>query len=120
MALNVGPVQAEIRRIAERMEKGAQRGLNRCGQELLARASAECPIEEGTLVRTGQVVTRDGSVGVGFGHGGAEEYAVYVEEDLTKHHPHGNAKFLGNNHPAMNSEGTYLRIIGQSVEQAMG
>lgn len=120
MGMNVGPVQAEIRRMAAKMERGAQRGVNRCAQELLTRASAECPIEEGTLVRSGQVVTRDGSAGVGFGFGGAEEYAVFVEEDLSKHHDHGNAKFLGNNHRQMNNDGTYLRIIAQSVQQAMG
>lgn len=120
MAFNVGPVQAEIRRIADKMEKGAQRGVNKAAQELLARASADCPIEEGTLVRSGQVVTRDGSAGVGFGHGGAEEYAVFVEEDLTKNHPHGKAKFLGSNHRQMEADGTYLRIIGAEVERAMG
>lgn len=120
MGMNTAAVEARIRALGVAMLAGAQRGVDKCAQELLTRSVGDCPIEEGTLQRSGRVVSRgDGSAGVGFGSGGAEEYAVYVHEDGTAHHDHGTAHFLSKNHRAMEAAGTYLQIIGNEVQRGM-
>lgn len=64
----------------------------------MAESKQEVPVDTGALRASGTVLspefTEQGVV-VQMGYGGAAvDYAVYVHEDLTKHHPVGNAKFL--------------------------
>jgi len=70
------------------------------GEQLIAEAKQETPVDTGALRASGHVQQptingRQVEVVAGFG-GVAAPYAVYVHEDLTKHHPVGNAKFLEN------------------------
>lgn len=65
---------------------------------IMADAKARTPVDTGSLRGTGHVQPPQGegdetSVTMGFG-GPAAEYAVFVHENLTAHHPVGEAKFL--------------------------
>lgn len=115
MAWDTSQVEARIRAFEKDCRKAAAKGCEDAAHELLTRASALTPIEEGTLVRSGKVVANEQGAAVGFGHGGAEDYALIQHEDLTFRHDAGRqAKYLEEPHRAMADE--ILQIIGRRVQ----
>ena len=101
---------AKLKNRPEAMRKAVAPAAFMEAEETMAASKPLVPVDHGFLVGSGhvQLPVFDGdSVSVGFGYGGvagsgnqgetnAEDvgYAVYVHEDLTKHHPHGQAKYL--------------------------
>lgn len=73
-------------------------GLYREAEEIMTLSKTLVPVETGTLRDSGFVdppVTSGNVVTVRLGYGGeAEAYALKQHEDLTLHHPNGQAKFL--------------------------
>jgi len=87
-----------LQRLAQRAPAQAGRLLVRQAEGIMGTAKALCPVDTGALRASGHVQAPvvDGSrisVTLGFG-GPAAPYAVYVHENLTAHHPVGQAKFL--------------------------
>ena len=92
----------------------AARALRHEGQEVLARSLDEVPVDTGALKASGRLLPQSGGViqvgntmevQVAFGST-AEDYAVYVHENLEANHPHGKAKYV---------EGPMLRqVVGIS------
>ena len=79
--------------------KGAQ-GLYEAGQMIVTDAKRRVPVDLGNLKGSGYVTAPTATPGgtnveVGFG-GPAADYAIYVHEDLSAHHPVGEAKYLEN------------------------
>ena len=115
MAWDTSAVEARLRRLEADMRKAAVRGCEDAADELLTRASQLCPIEEGTLVRSGKVVTGDTGAAVGFGSGGAGDYAVPQHERLDYRHDNGRqAKYLEQPHRAMAPE--VVGFVGRRVQ----
>ena len=93
-------VTERLRRLGGDSTRVLSAALYQEGEGLIAEAKQETPVDTGALRASGFVAQPavEGSkvtVQVGFG-GQAAPYAVYVHEDLSKHHPVGNAKFLEN------------------------
>lgn len=108
-------VEARIRKFEQDCRKAAVKGCEDAADELLTRASAICPIEEGTLVRSGKVVTGETGAAVGFGHGGASDYAIPQHERLDFRHDNGRqAKYLETPHRAM--AGEVVGFVGRRVQ----
>jgi hypothetical protein len=70
-------------------------------EPILEQAMIYCPVKTGALRDSGYItVDQEGLGGVisaeiGFAKGGIPDYAIYVHEDMTKHHePPTQAKFL--------------------------
>lgn len=85
----------ELRRAM--MAKGAQ-GLFEAGNMIVTEAKRRVPVDLGALKGSGYVTAPTATPGgtnveVGFG-GPAAGYAIYVHEDLSAHHPVGEAKYL--------------------------
>lgn len=82
----------------EKMKRQAATFLFQRGEEVMEESKRECPVDTGTLRSSGFVHSPDverGEMSVALGYGGAAaEYAIFVHEDLTAHHPVGKAKFL--------------------------
>ena len=81
------------------MAKGAQ-GLFEAGNMIMTDAKRRVPVDLGNLKGSGYVTAPTATPGgthveVGFG-GPAAGYAIYVHEDLSAHHPVGEAKYLEN------------------------
>lgn len=87
----------ELRR--SMMAKGAQ-GLYEGGQVIMTDAKRRVPVDLGNLKGSGYVTAptpNEGGMHVEVGFGGpAASYAIYVHEDLSAHHPVGEAKYLEN------------------------
>lgn len=100
-----------MKRSAHGAQSGAARATRKLMKQVLAEAKALTPIETTSLRDSGRLVetfTKNTSrftikFGSKVGIRDSTVYAVYVHEDLTKKHPHGQAKFL---------EVPFLRIIG--------
>jgi hypothetical protein len=112
---NTSQVEARLRKLTADMERAALKGCEDAADELLTRASELVPLEEGTLLRSGKVVTGETGAAVGFGSGGADDYAIVQHERLDYRHDNGRqAKYLEQPHRAMASEIT--TIIGRRVQ----
>ncbi len=87
-----------LRASAEKRQRAGQR-LYLYGEAIMTRSKRDfCPVDTGRLRSSGHVqlpeITRDEIV-VRLSYGGAAAtYAVIVHEDLTVHHPVGQAKYL--------------------------
>jgi hypothetical protein len=111
-------VEARLRAFEAECRKAALKGCEDAADELLTRASELCPIEEGTLVRSGRVVTGETGAAVGFGTGGSSDYAIPQHERLDYRHDNGRqAKYLEQPHRAMAPE--ILQIIGRAVSRVV-
>jgi hypothetical protein len=107
-------VEARLRRFEADCRKAALNGCEDAAHELLTRASELVPIEEGTLLRSGRVVTGETGAAVGFGSGGSSDYAIPQHERLDYRHDNGRqAKYLEQPHRAM--AGEIVTIIGKRV-----
>ena len=111
-------VEARLRAFERDVRKAALQGCEDAADELLTRASELVPLEEGTLLRSGKVVTGDTGAAVGFGSGGAADYAIPQHERLDFRHDNGRqAKYLETPHRAM--AGEIVTIIGKSVQRVV-
>lgn len=79
----------------------AAKALRNEGQEAFAESQMEVPVDTSALKQSGRLLPDTGvyqkgnEVSVVIGYGGtALDYAIYVHEDLTAHHPHGKAKYV--------------------------
>lgn len=87
-------ISFKIREQARQRSEAFLRGCEKAAYFLLGKSQELVPVDTGDLKASGKVVT------TGQGHNRQyeirydEEYAVFVHEDLTKHHDHGQAKFL--------------------------
>jgi hypothetical protein len=91
-------VSSNLRALARAYPKAAERALYRFAQIEMAEMKRRTPVETGTLRDSG-IVDRPEWKGdalqieLGFG-GAAEEYALFVHEDLEAFHKVGQAKFM--------------------------
>lgn len=116
MSWDTSAVEANLRRLEREMRKAAVRGCEDAAHEGLTRSTAICPIEEGTLVRTGKVDTNEEGAAWGFGHGGADDYAIPQHERLDFRHDAGREpKYVESVHRAMGANGEALDLIGRRV-----
>jgi Bacteriophage HK97-gp10, putative tail-component len=87
----------------------------------MAESKLEVPVDTGALRASGTVkmpVINPDSVTVEMGYGGAAApYAVFVHEDLTKHHPNGNAKFLEG--PANRRASGMAERVGKKLQERL-
>ena len=89
-------------------------------EKTMAEAKAQTPVDLGTLRASGHVEPpkvgpANVSVTAGFG-GGAADYAIYVHEIMTNHHPVGNAKFL--ERPFLERAPQVVRNLAEGVAKA--
>lgn len=111
-------VEARLRAFERDVRKAALQGCEDAADELLTRASELVPLEEGTLLRSGKVVTGSTGAAVGFGSGGASDYAVPQHERLDFRHDNGRQpKYLET--PCMAMRDEYVHIIGKRVQRGM-
>jgi hypothetical protein len=118
-----------VDKLAENLKAYGVKALHALAAEMYIEAEAtmaeskqEVPVDTGALRASGTVLlpafTEQGPV-VEFGYGGAAvDYAVFVHEDLTKHHPVGNAKFLEG--PVNRRAAGMGERIGQGIQRRLG
>jgi hypothetical protein len=92
-------MEERLRALAKKSPKALERALYKEAQIEMTEMKRQTPVEFGTLRDSGLVEQPrwvNGStlvVELGFG-GAAEDYAIYVHEDLDAFHAVGNAKFV--------------------------
>lgn len=99
---NLDVVQAAIIASGKAGAIAAARALRSEGQDAFLNSQDEVPVDTGALKKSGRllpeaggVINRGGNIQVQIVYGStAEDYAIYVHENLTAHHPHGKAKFV--------------------------
>ena len=79
--------------IAEGKAEKALNGLEKLATEIMSLSQSRCPVDTGTLRGSAQIRREEKSVSVGYG-GAASSYSIKVHEDMSAHHPVGQAKFL--------------------------
>lgn len=111
-------IMKALKKIPSDMSEGAGRALKRAAEEILKKSLPIVPVDTGALVSTGRTLgptgVRSGKVRAEIVYGGKPGknkfaptvatsgrkqpdtvgYAVYVHEDSSKHHPHGQYEFL--------------------------
>jgi hypothetical protein len=116
MSFDVGPMSAKIQQYAAEMRAKAEVGLELAGHELVGRAAAIAPLEEGALSQSGRVERAGLMVGVGFGTGPSAAYATKQHEDLTLRHINGRqAKYL--EQPLSEFGPDLIKIVGLAVKE---
>lgn len=125
-------VMATLREMARTVPKDVAAAMYMEAEYLMRESKREIPVDTGAA-KTSSFVDepkiRFGKVSVRLGYGGVatkinkktkqptSQYLIYVHEDMTKRHKHGNAKFLEN--PAKRrSKFIYERIV-RSVKRAI-
>ena len=119
--MDLGGIQARLEAAAKAMREGAADGLEEWAEFVLQESSQLVPIEEGTLQNSGTVeVDRENlKAAVGYGNGGASDYAVVQHEDLSLRHDSGRTgKYL--ERPAMQSRAVGEQIIGDAIKRRLG
>ena len=111
-----------FKELAARLPIAIESALVREAEETITEAKLITPVDEGVLRASGHVQQpkRDGprvSVEAGFG-GPAAPYALFVHEDLTAHHPVGQAKFL--EVPVNKRRGSFAGRLAARVDAALG
>ena len=81
-----------LHRIAAAAHRGAVEGLQEAADLVLARANV--PVESGELRDSGKVSINAGSLSAAVSYD--TPYAVAQHEEMSHHHPDGEAKFLEN------------------------
>lgn len=80
----------------------AAQALRHEGQEAFLNSQDEVPVDFGALKKSGRLLPQSGGVisdganikvEVVYGSTAAD-YAIYVHENMTAHHPHGKAKYV--------------------------
>jgi hypothetical protein len=89
---------ADLMALAKKSPRAMERALYKYGNVEMTEAKRLTPVEFGTLRDSGVVDEPEWqgntlSMELGFG-GAAEDYALYVHEDMEAFHKHGQAKFL--------------------------
>lgn len=104
-------LEAVLQKLGNEAVPALAEGLYQEAEAMMTDAKVLTPVDTGNLRASGHVALPEiqgtaVSVALGFGgpagsgnHGGQSNaesvgYAVYVHEDMTKHHPVGQAKFL--------------------------
>ena len=88
------------------------------GELIMTDAKRRTPGDTGTQRRSGSVQSDDKVTSLSFG-GAASQYAVFVHEILTNHHPVGEAKFLENAMRHWEASGGIQRL-GARIGKALG
>ena len=84
------------KQVSARIKKAAMDGMEEYARvDLLPLADENCPTDSGTMKGTHAVERSQDEVVVGYG-GPAAPYTVRQHEDVTLHHPSGEAKWLEN------------------------
>jgi Bacteriophage HK97-gp10, putative tail-component len=111
-----------LRRYGVEALKAMAAALYTEAEATMAESKEEVPVDTGALRASGTVALpeyTEGGVVVEMGYGGAAvDYAIFVHEDLTKHHPVGNAKFLEG--PVNRRAAGMGERIGQGVARRLG
>ena len=79
--------------VADEITKKAFDKLEGVGNEIKSLSQERCPVDTGTLRGSAQVVRENDKIIIGYG-GAASSYSVQQHEDMSLHHPVGQAKFL--------------------------
>jgi len=91
-------MSGRLKRMAATVPDQVERALFQEAQIEMTESKRRCPVATGALKGSGTVFRpeRNGrTVSVTLAYGGvAAPYAIYVHEDLSAHHPNGEAKFL--------------------------
>jgi hypothetical protein len=78
---------------SEEAEKAAMKALKAQAMVLKGRSQQLCPVDSGTLRNSCVIEEGDGYITVGYG-GAATPYAAIQHENMSFHHPVGQAKYL--------------------------
>lgn len=101
---------------AEKMIKGAARGLNILGEHVLNESNDRVPLDEATLQRSGTVNVDEKTLEANITYD--TPYAKRQHEDLTLVHPNGRrAKFLES--AWRESQHLAPQIIGNQIRRAL-
>lgn len=89
---------ANMQQLARNSPKALERAARKHGNIELTEMKRQTPVDIGTLRDSGQLDVqwvRGSTLTIEWGFGGAaEDYAIYVHEDLDAWHRVGNAKFV--------------------------
>lgn len=121
MGMDLSGIRARLEAAAEQMREGAADGLEEWAEYVLQESSQLVPIEEGTLSNSGQTEVDRANLkaAVGYGSGGARDYAVVQHEDLSLRHDSGRSgKYL--ERPAVQSRAVGEQIIGDAIKRRLG
>lgn len=95
MKVNTSRLRGKLDAARRDLTTAVTRARIEVAEDLLSKAVAITPIEEGTLRASGTVDHTEDTSTVSFGGGQASEYALVQHEDLSlKHEPPGQAKYL--------------------------
>lgn len=97
-----------------RLEQGAQEGLQKAADAILAESNRRAPEDEGDLKASGRAVADGNEAAVGYG----APYAVRQHEKLNYHHDSGQAKYLETAVHVAKDEA--LEAIAASIREALG
>ena len=87
-------MQEGIKKSLEDLRRRIPPAMRAAGETLLEESNKLVPVLTGVLKKSGKVTYKGRGLNTEFSIGYSADYAVYVHEDLTKHHPNGQAKFL--------------------------
>lgn len=108
--------ELNTRRIRDETQTAAAGGLQQAAEEVLKRSDADVPVQTGRLRGSGRVSVDKRTLEVSISYD--TDYAVEVHEDMSRHHPHGHAKYLEN---ALNeARASALEEVGRRIRQAWG
>ncbi|MCK9310675.1 MAG: HK97 gp10 family phage protein [Bacteroidales bacterium] len=87
-------VRSKLQKLPDSLAKAGQEGLHEVGQKIFDQARDSVPVDTGALKGSGKMDESISGNKVKIIIGFYTEYAVYVHEILSYHHPHGKAKYL--------------------------
>ena len=98
LKVQMGKIEDNFRAVIEGLNEEAGLMTEEVAESVLERSNELVPKKTEALMKSGRVFTSQsiqGNLRAGVSYGGAGvNYAVFVHEDLAKHHPNGQAKFL--------------------------
>lgn len=87
--------ERNLKRWEDKGWDAAKQALLDGANDMLSKSVKQCPVDTGTLRRSGTVEkTTDSNTSIEVAIGYNTKYAIYVHENLSANHPKGKAKFL--------------------------
>jgi hypothetical protein len=104
--------------LAARVHTAAEIAVRAAGEDLMARAVHDAPVEEGTLRASASLEVHDGPTGPTAVVAFDTPYAARQHEETTWKHPRGGrSKYLESNLTGMASE--YRRVLTDAMRRAL-
>ena len=115
----IARTKRRVDNLAKADKKALRRGMAKAGRFLLRESKLLVPVKTGKLKASGtSKVLNNSDRKPEYIVSYKKKYAIYVHEDLTKHHPNGQAKFL--EQPARQHRSRLIKIIENEVRAATG